>query len=194
MKTLTPSLYNAFYYYRNGHSSEEDFLEILLREPLEQTSLMLEGIEFEEKVQQATAKEHCEDNIVSEVADIVRGGDWQVRCGKRLGDYWLYGRCDVAKDDDIFDIKKVKHYDLNKYYNSIQHLVYMYALDIKRFHYLIAQNDSFFVESYFWDQEALDLLQCRVNDFNNFIYGVQKYKDIYEQKWMTKCTTIATVS
>ena len=52
MKTLTPSLYNAFYYYRNGHSSEEDFLEILLREPLEQTALMLEGIEFEEKVQQ----------------------------------------------------------------------------------------------------------------------------------------------
>jgi hypothetical protein len=70
----------------------------------------------------------------------------------------------------------------------------MSALDIKRFHYLIAQNDSFFVESYFWDQEALDLLQCRVNDFNNFIYGVQKYKDIYEQKWMTKCTNIATVS
>lgn len=184
MKKLTASLYNAFLYYHNGYSSEEYFLKVLRREPIEPTELMLAGITFEEEVQRATEKEISEEeDIVSTVANIVRGGDWQVNCGKRLGDYWVYGRCDVVKKDEIFDIKTVQSYDFNKYYHSIQHLVYMYALDIKKFHYLIAQNNSFFMESYFWDEEALNLLQSRVCDFDNFIYGVQKYKDIYEQKW-----------
>ena len=60
-------------------------------------------------------------------------------------EYCLYGKIDVLFPDTILDIKTTGKWDQfseAKYLSSMQHIIYLYNQDMKRFQYMIAVFNS----------------------------------------------------
>ena len=190
MYQVTPSLYNAYYWYRNSKSSsKEDFLKILNREPTEQTELMLKGIEFENMIEEETRTAELTGNeAVDEIASMVADGEWQKSVNGMLDKWQLSGRIDVYFPYQIYDIKYCEKYELEKYKYSIQHLVYMYCTMVWNFEYLIysEKDRQLYKESYIWDSQAQELLRSRLNELTEFIFGVPEFREAYLEHWVTK--------
>ena len=110
METLkiTPSLYNSFYWCMKLEKPLTEFVDTLLRKPMESNEAMQAGIDFENAVEKvcngyATPYENCiygenpyiplsdkkellkleiYSNCVKEVSEIVKGGYWQETVSK----------------------------------------------------------------------------------------------------------------
>ena len=55
---ITPTLYSNYYWFlHSDNKTDEDFLKVLRREPVEQTDAMRAGVEFENKIRAV-----CEGN------------------------------------------------------------------------------------------------------------------------------------
>lgn len=186
MLYITPTLYSSYFYYINGISEEEDFLRVLNKEYSPPTPLIQAGIDFEKEVKSINNNEIVSDNPIScKVASITAGGLWQVSCAKELRGFMLYGKADVVKQDHIYDVKFCKSYSIGKYKNSIQHLVYMYCLDIPFFEYLInVKNKSFYKEFYSKDKLTEIVLTDAVYDLVNFIKLNPRFRKIFKEKWI----------
>lgn len=190
MLSITPSLYNAYYWYAiKDHGSKEDFLRVLRKERTEPTVAMQMGIDFENHV-----RDICEgraapsDDNASKLADIVRGGIWQPWLGREYKGLWLYGRADVIKCDTIYDIKVCDSYDdFGKYQYSLQHHIYSYCTEIKKFVYAINERkktvDYLFFEPYHFDYAAMEDMDIKINDLIGFINNNDEFKKEFESKW-----------
>lgn len=188
MLSITPSLYNTYYYYAvKNYKSKEDFLKVLRKEPSEPTEIMIKGIQLEDRIRDISeGKIPFSDDVESEVARIVQGGIWQCNVGKEFDGYYLYGRADVIKGDTVYDIKFCKNdYELNKYEYSIQHLVYCYATGINKFRYLVVEKGkNLYVEDYYLDNYTLNTLQSRVHSLISFIDFNDEFRKEYRSKWL----------
>lgn len=188
MLSITPSLYKAFTAYCEGRSPIDDFLRVLAKAPSKPTLEMQDGINFENAVYESMKTgETSKDARISEAAERCKGGYIQVKCEKTLFDDTLvYGVADVVlpDQDKIIDIKRTGSYSLGKYENSIQHLVYMYALGLNNFEYLIADKTSVYTEYYHWGTIAENHLKSRVYQCLDFILSVDQFKDIYAAHWI----------
>lgn len=190
MLIVTPSLWDAYYYYRNlDDKTEEDLLKFLRKEPSEPTEEMRKGIEFEKRIRYQCLYSYpaSGDDVVDSIADIVRGGIWQKKVEKPFKDWWLKGVMDVCFLDKIFDIKKVKSYELGKYKHSIQHLVYMYCTGIEEFEYLIGTGSGtgseFYREHYNWNAIAERVLESCLIELTSFLSDVPMFWDAYTKHW-----------
>lgn len=193
---VTPSLFSAYYWYRKlESSSKEDFLKVLKREPIEQTPLMLKGIDFENEIEKQThSKIKSGNEVVDIIADIVRGGEWQKPITADICGWSLVGRMDVFCPDQkkVYDIKYAKAYDLGKYKYSIQHLVYLYCCkqsgyNIQNFDYLVySESDKwYYTESYNWDEKYVtQLLIQRLEDMTRFIFADPDLANAYRDNWV----------
>lgn len=189
MLLATPSLYNAYYYYKNlEKSSAEDFLKVLNREPIEPNEIMKEGIQFENRIREAseTGKE-TGDEAVDTFAQIVKNGAWQVSIEKPLDNWLLKGRMDVVFPDCIYDIKWCEYhseYEFGKYKHSIQHLVYMYCTGIHECTYLIGnKKDPIMIESYNWDSDSLITLRSNLAEMKAYIMGREEFRKPFLDNW-----------
>lgn len=190
---ITPSLYSSVMYWRKREDAElQELLDMLDHKPPQTTELMQAGIDFEAEVRKVCDSDcgyRSDDTVANEVAKIVNGALWQVPVktevevvGRKI---LIFGRMDCLKRDWIYDIKRVAKYDLLKYYDSIQHLSYMKSTGLNNFKYLIKCGNSFYTETYHWDNTCEQLLQNRVAGFINWLHNIGQY-DRYAEHWFVR--------
>lgn len=194
---ITPSLLNSYQYYiqdkfKSPADSRADFLKTLSREKFEPTEAMQKGIDFENKIFQVATSiiNEKQDLVIEAIADIVKGGLWQQTCKKDLQignqEFLLYGRADVIRRDTVFDIKFTSNYEVGKFYNSSQHLIYLYCLDLPKFQYLISDGKEYWTEDYYNQEGIENKLKGIISDFMNYLENDSEAKQMFLTKWESK--------
>ena len=131
---ITPSLLNSWKYaisQENDYGNLEDFIKTLSREPIPSNAAMQNGYKFE-------------DYMIANY-EPTKNGCYQVKLSKDIttqtGTYVLYGRLDCLKAGRIFDYKYTGSYDVGKFFNSYQTLIYFEICpEANSFEYLISNN------------------------------------------------------
>lgn len=185
---ITASLLNSWAYQFTCNpayaaEAQESFIKTLKRIKEPPNKFMLRGIKFEEQ---------CYNGEFPEISEKVKGGAFQVYHEKEITvdgyDLIVLGYADALLKGIIYDIKRVSKYELQKYFKSYQHHVYMFLLDnTHRFEYLIAQGSdsklNYYVEAYD-KKDVIDIKEIIAQFFrylkeNNLFH-------IYEQNWKIK--------
>ena len=161
---LTPTLLNTFV-------SQDDIMPLLRRDEQETTEAMQNGLDFENRII---------NGEVEELKPLVNGGIYQPCLFKPYKDYILYGFADLIKGFKIYDFKFVKSYEIGKYRNAVQHLLYMYCADLNEFEYIIGTKDDFiFYEYYARDDDKLFEV---VNQFDKWL-DITGNRELYAQNY-----------
>lgn len=123
---ITPTLLNSWQYnIKNG--TLEDFIKVLNKEEFKPTESILKGFEYEKYMQ-----ENFEETL---------NGAYQVKVSKEHGNYLLYGIVDCLKGGIIYDYKYTKHYEVGKFFNNHQTLMYLEMIpEAKKMVYLITDK------------------------------------------------------
>ena len=170
---ITPTLLNSWQYnIKNG--TLEDFIKVLNKEEFEPTESILKGFEYE-KYMQENFGETLE-------------GAYQVKVSKEYGDYLLYGIIDCLKGGIIYDYKYTKNYEVGKFFNNHQTLMYLEMVpEAKKMIYLITNKfekkeypDLNFKDAHLWDDSAVDAIDTIVKKFEdkqNSVYVKQLNAD-----------------
>ncbi|MER3499813.1 MAG: hypothetical protein C4308_14935 [Chitinophagaceae bacterium] len=116
-------------------------------------------------------------NLIRELAGRVKGSLFEVYLESNLetkfGNVLLYGYADYVKHNMIIDLKYVQSYDIGKYYNYTQRLVYPYCLSnlhIEYFEYLATDLRSIYPETYVFEKEMhTNVLRGIVESFIGFL-------------------------
>lgn len=206
---ITPSLLSSYAYYiqdewKSPADSRADFLKTLSREKFEPNESMKKGICFEDHISLACVdkypylswvgdegeddeKRSTYDGIIHEVSSIVKGGLWQQSVKKELKignqEFLLYGRTDVIKRDTIYDIKFNSNYELGKFLDSSQHLIYLYCSGLPNFSYLISDGKDWWREDYHNHAGVEDEIKSKVSDFLSYLENDKKAKEMFLTKW-----------
>jgi hypothetical protein len=202
---ITPSLLNSYQYYINDEfkspaDSRADFLKTLSREKSEPNKAMQKGIDFERDIQLATNQFNQIDifhadydekqHIINQIAKIVNGGLWQQACKKDLQvgnkEFLLYGKMDVVKRDAVYDIKFTSKYELGKFLDSAQHLIYLYCTGLPKFQYLISDGEDFWIEDYHNHANIENEIKGKISDFLGYLENDKEAKEMFEIKWGAK--------
>ena len=123
---ITPTLLNSWQYnIKNG--TLEDFIKVLNKEEFEPSESILKGFEYEKYMQ-----ENFEETL---------NGAYQVKVSKEHGDYLLYGIIDCLKGGIIYDYKYTQNYEVGKFFNNHQTLMYLEMVpEAKKMVYLITNK------------------------------------------------------
>lgn len=168
---ISPTLLNNWLYLTSCEYADYDkFLSYLNKEEQEETPEMTWGKTFEQE---------CYEGKHEHIQKYIKGGLFQVECAKIYKDILIFGYADVLNYDTIYDIKTTKRYTLGKYFNTSQHLIYPYCLDVKKFKYLIQQGKHFYTEDYNYKEGQAERL---IDDFIKWLKVTNLY-DIWLNKW-----------
>lgn len=130
------------------------------------------------------------DEAVKSIGDLVNKGLWQQSVKKDLkignSEFLLYGRTDVIKKDTVFDIKFTSNYELGKFQDSSQHLIYLYCADLPKFSYLISDGKDWWREDYFNHAGIEDEIKSKVSKFLDYLEQDKEAKEIYFKNWESK--------
>lgn len=129
-------------------------------------------------------------DCVENVANIVKGGLWQQTVKKDLTvgnqEFLLYGKCDVIKRDTIYDIKFTSNYEVGKFLDSAQHLIYLYCLDLPKFQYLVSDGKDYWIEDYFNNSGIEDEIKSKISDLMGYLENDKEAKEMFLTKWESK--------
>lgn len=188
---ITPTLLNSWQYnIKNG--TLEDFIKILNKEEFEPTESILKGFEYEKYMQ-----ENYEET---------KNGSYQVKVSKEYGDYLLYGIIDCLKGGIIYDYKYTKNYEVGKFFNNHQTLMYLEMVpEAKKMIYLItnkfdkkeysdinfkdAAKIEYEVGDIFKEEYTKDLFPETIESvLHKFIEWLKAYNlyELYTEKWKCK--------
>lgn len=208
---ITPTLLNSFSYYMSEYGKREDFLKTLGREKFEPNEAMQKGIDFErfielfskeeisfvdgnlhvntkEFTKNCPPKEYWE--LIKNIGQIVEKGVWQATVQKSLiigdAEYLVYGKCDVIKENFIYDIKFTKNYEIGKFSSSIQHLIYMYCTGLTKFAYLISDGKEWWREDYQASKNIESEIKSRISEFRSYLVGDKEAENLYLTKWKSQ--------
>lgn len=194
MLLITPTLLNSWRYYLDCNTGDdsaekkarEEFLSTLKREKREPNYHMKRGIEFENRVYQyTTLGEHADDEVIKELGEICKGGSWQTVHKSILGDYLLYGKSDVVKENTIYDIKFTSNYDTGKYLESMQHRIYLYCSGLPNFSYLISDSKNVWCEDYFNNEKIKDEIESEIKEFRCYLKNDACAEEIFLKNWQS---------
>jgi hypothetical protein len=197
--------------FKSPADSRADFLKTLSREKFEPTEAMQKGIDFENSIQRYCVDEfeptnriiiHLDNGEEEEINEwddystcviccgrVVKDGLWQQTCKKDLqvGDkeFLLYGRIDVLKRDTIYDIKFTSKYELGKFLDSAQHLIYLYCTGLPKFQYLISDGEDFWIEDYHNHANIENEIKSKISDFLGYLENDKEAKEMFETKWVS---------
>ncbi len=205
---VTPTLIQSWQYWYNydGDNEEEvktSFLKTLKQEKTPTNEAMQAGINFEKQVIQCSYDKPwtCNEvmacsgnNCILDIAQIIENGMFQVALKKEIKvaetNFLLYGKADVIKEDTIFDIKyttNASNYNIGKYSNSVQHLLYMFCAELSKFQYIISDGDSYWLEDYnLSDIQIQSALSEKISSFYYFLQNNQEFLKIFQEKWQTQ--------
>jgi len=126
-------------------------------------------------------------DVIIPIAKIVKGGLWQQTCKKDLHigdkDFLLYGKMDVVKRDTVYDIKFTSKYELGKFLDSAQHLIYLYCTGLPKFQYLISDGEDFWIEDYHNHANIENEIKSKISDFLGYLENDKEAKEMFETKW-----------
>lgn len=204
------------YYIRDEWKSPEDsradFLKTLSREKFEPNEAMQKGIDFENDVQNYCVDKfeptnriitHIDNGEQEEINEwdfysvcvitcgrIVKDGIWQQPVKKEIKvgnqEFLLYGRTDVIKRDTIYDIKFTSNYELGKFLDSSQHLIYLYCSDLPNFSYLISDGKDWWKEDYFNHTGVESEIKSKISEFLDYLETDKEAKEMFLTKWESK--------
>ena len=168
---LTASLLNAWL---GGYDS---FYDMLYRRETEPNEKMLAGIDFEKR---------AIEGEIEELKPYVDGAIYQAFVCKECEGYMLLGFCDLVNRDTIYDLKFVYNYEIGKYTDSVQHLIYLYCTDMEKFEYIVGCRDDIYFEKQPRNDEKLKSVIRQFISWlkrNNLMeiyqqnYSVDRYKE-----------------
>jgi hypothetical protein len=198
MYLLTHSLLSSWLYamkdspYSDATTEKDsyaEFLQALRKEPGEQTEAMRNGVEFEDLVTDivngSADTGHKWYEAACKVARIVKGGQLQYKAKKEIVvsgiKILLYGRLDVLKAGDVFDIKFSKSYERGKYIDSTQHPTYLELIpEAGKFSYLVSDGNEVWTETYRQD-ETPDIVPI-IESFIEFLKANDLW-EVYTSHW-----------
>lgn len=204
---ITASLINSYQYYiqddyKSPEDSRADFLKTLSREKFEPNEAMQKGLKFEKDIELACVDKYpylkdledddlcAYDAQVNNICNIVKGGLWQQSVKKELKignqEFLLYGRTDVIKRDTIYDIKFTSNYELGKFLDSSQHLIYLYCSGLPNFSYLISDGKDWWREDYHNHEQVEDQIKSKIADFMSYLENDLESKEMFLIKWESK--------
>lgn len=188
---ITPTLLNSWQYnIKNG--TLEDFIKVLNKEEFEPSESILKGFEYEKYMQ-----ENFEETL---------GGTYQVKVSKEYGDYLLYGIIDCLKGGIIYDYKYTKNYEVGKFFNNHQTLMYLEMVpEAKKMVYLITnkfdetkysdanlkdiEKTEYAVGDIFREEYTKDMFPETIDSIlHKFEEWLKQYNlfDLYTEKWKCK--------
>ena len=188
---ITPTLLNSWQYnIKNG--TLEDFIKVLNKEKFEPSESILKGFEYEKYMQ-----ENYKETL---------GGAYQVKVSKEYGDYLLYGIIDCLKGGIIYDYKYTKNYEVGKFFNNHQTLMYLEMVpEAKKMVYLITNKFDkteypdlnfkdvskveYEVGDIFREEYTKDMFPETMNSIlHKFEQWLKQYNlfDLYTEKWKCK--------
>ena len=188
---ITPTLLNSWQYnIKNG--TLEDFIKVLNKEEFEPTESILKGFEYEKYMQ-----ENYEETL---------NGAYQVKVSKEYGDYLLYGIIDCLKGGIIYDYKYTQNYEVGKFFNNHQTLMYLEMVsEAKKMVYLITNkfekleypdmdfkniaNVKYEIGDIFREEYTRDMFPETVDSIlHKFEEWLKTYNlfDLYTEKWKCK--------
>ncbi len=188
---ITPTLLNSWQYnIKNG--TLEDFMKVLNKEEFEPNESVLKGFEYEKYMQ-----ENFEETL---------GGSYQVKVSKEHEDYLLYGIIDCLKGGIIYDYKYTKNYEVGKFFNNHQTLMYLEMVpEAKKMVYLITNkfdkteypdlnfkdvsNVKYEVGDIFREEYTKDMFPEAIDSIlHKFEEWLKQYNlfDLYTEKWKCK--------
>ena len=188
---ITPTLLNSWQYnIKNG--TLEDFIKVLNKEKFEPTESILKGFEYEKYMQ-----ENYKETL---------GGAYQVKLSKGYGDYLLYGIIDCLKGGIIYDYKYTQNYEVGKFFNNHQTLMYLEMVpEAKKMIYLITNkfnkieypdmefkniaNVEYEIGDIFREEYTKDMFPETVDSIlHKFEEWLKTYNlfDLYTEKWKCK--------
>lgn len=188
---ITPTLLNSWQYnIKNG--TLEDFIKVLNKEEFEPTESILKGFEYEKYMQ-----ENFKETL---------NGAYQVKVSKEYGDYLLYGIIDCLKGGIIYDYKYTKNYEVGKFFNNHQTLMYLEMVpEAKKMVYLITNkfdktkypdlnfkdiaNVKYDIGDIFREEYTKDMFPETMDSIlHKFEQWLKQYKlfDLYVEKWKCK--------
>ena len=188
---ITPTLLNSWQYnIKNG--TLEDFIKVLNKEEFEPSESILKGFEYEKYMQ-----ENFEETL---------RGAYQVKVSKEHGDYLLYGIIDCLKGGIIYDYKYTQNYEVGKFFNNHQTLMYLEIVpEAKKMVYLITNkfekteypdlnfkdiaNIEYEVGDIFREEYTKDMFPETMDSIlHKFKQWLKQYNlfDLYAEKWKCK--------
>lgn len=188
---ITPTLLNSWQYnIKNG--TLEDFIKVLNKEQFEATENILKGFAYEKYMQ-----ENYSETL---------GGAYQVKVSKEYGDYLLYGIIDCLKGGIIYDYKYTANYEVGKFFNNHQTLMYLEMVpEARKMVYLItnkfekieyADNNfkdiksvAYDIGDIFREEYTKDLFPETIESvLHKFVEWLKAYNlyDLYTEKWKCK--------
>ena len=161
---LTASLLNSWL------GQYDSFYDMLYRRETEPNEKMQAGIDFEERAIKGE---------IEELKPYVDGALYQAFVCKECEGYMLLGFCDLVNQDTIYDLKYVSQYEIGKYNNSVQHLIYLYCTDMDKFEYIIGCKDELYFEKQPRDDNRLKSV---VKQFISWLKR-NNLMEVYEQNY-----------
>ena len=187
---ITQSLLSAWEWSFKTDTGYEDFLCTLRREKKPPTKAMLDGIAFENVLNNVLKGEHIPTDHewyapITEMARELDGAQQQVNLFRDIEvdgqAILLHGVLDYLREGEIWDCKFSKTYHLNKYLNSPQLLMYLSLVpEARRMTFIVSDGKYVFRERYPRDiVEPIDLTI-------KYFYEYLKRYDLWEtftEKW-----------
>ena len=188
---LTQSLLSAWQYcYSDSEDSYERFLKTLNRQKEPPTEAMLNGIEFENCVNNVLNGSYIDPKHkwyqgIMETAKKLQGSQQQVRVKREIivngVCFELDGVLDFLRAGEIYDTKFSTHYYLNKYLDSAQHPMYFYLVpEAKKFQYISCDGRFIYTETYY--PEDTPPIEIKIKQFMQFL-DKTKNIDTFCQIW-----------
>lgn len=188
---ITASLLNSWQY-NIKNETLEDFIKVLNKEEFEPSESILKGFEYEKYMQ-----ENFEETL---------RGAYQVKVSKEHGDYLLYGIIDCLKGGIIYDYKYTQNYEVGKFFNNHQTLMYLEIVpEAKKMVYLITNkfekteypdlnfkdiaNIEYEVGDIFREEYTKDMFPETMDSIlHKFKQWLKQYNlfDLYAEKWKCK--------
>lgn len=189
---ITQTLLSSWQYaIASGDMTE--FAETLQRKKKQPTKAMLDGQRFENVVESvatgtAIESDHEWYRPVTEIADIVKGGQYQVKLSRELIvggiTFVCFGVLDFLKAGIIYDTKFSKTYRIGKYMGSPQHPMYFYLCpEAYKFEYIVSDGKWVYRERYTPDE--VTPIESTIKHFMAFTeaFGLV---DTYCKNWKSK--------
>ena len=208
MKTLsiTPSLYNSWYYYVNASQeyrdkAYNDFMHVLEKITTSPTAAMQLGLDYEQKLQALSEKRNkglpWDDNdkdvpdIDKEIAELLQNCIWQMTVQEDVqiagqGNVRIYGRIDAYDPftQTIYDLKRTSSaYKPAMYSYSIQHLIYMKCLAANKFRYIVRTNSNTLYTDDYININVDEQLNQKLDEFLFWVQSNPEIDKVYRKKW-----------
>ena len=187
---ITQSLLSAWEYSFKTESGYDDFISALNREKKQPTKQMLDGIRFENCLNNmlkgaGVPWDHEWFAVLNEMANELDGAQQQVTLFSEIEvdgqPFLLHGVLDYLREGHIWDCKFSKRYHLNKYLNSPQTSMYL-ALVPEAFDFTYIVSDGNYVYRERYPREIVPPIEIEIRHFMEYLKKHELFQ-IFEEKW-----------